>query len=72
MNGLNSDESLALVKVHINMAKLSGIKGLAKLILSKNGVNINQLMGYLHYFDFSDKLIIYFIYYLRIYIFRLI
>jgi len=69
LNGLNSDESLALVKVHINMAKLSGIKGLAKLILSKNGVNINQLMGYLHYFDFSDKLIIYFIYYLRIYIF---
>jgi hypothetical protein len=71
LNGLNSDESLALVKVHINMAKLSGIKGLAKLILSKNGVNINQLMGYLHYFDFSDKLIIYFIYYLRIYTFRL-
>lgn len=71
LNGLNKDQSLELVKLHIKMAKLSGIKGLVKLILGKNGVNINQLMGYLHYFNVSDKIIIYFIYYSRIYIFRL-
>lgn len=71
LNGLNCDESIELVKVHIKMAKLSGIKALVKLILCKNGVNINQLMNYLHYFSFSDKIIIYFIYYFRIYIFRL-
>ena len=71
LNGLNTIQSLELVKVHNKMAKISGIKGLVKLIMGKNGVNINELMRYLYCFSISDKIVIYCIFYSRIYLFRL-